>query len=1026
METLHQALNLRSSVHDKTRRDVVLDMTDLMVEDRIDPDHFFSENYITTGMKSLYEAVFRRLEGHDQDGVFRLTQSMGGGKTHNMIAVGLLGRFAEYRKQVMGQVYETSVKGAVKVIAFSGREKPATGIWGFIAEQLGKKDLFKEFYSPLQAPGQSAWMNLLKGEKLILLLDELPPYLFGGSGTAIGSSNLGDVTTEALVNLMAALGKPELNNVALVLSDLGETGADGSNYSCAALSNLRAELNRLARNFTPVAQTGDELYHILRTRLFSNVPSEEVIKVVADAYAEKIKEAKQMDISTETPDSMRKEIMTSYPFHPGLKNLYARFKENLGFQQTRGLIRLMRVVCSRMFDEEQGWAKSTYLIAPYDLDLADPDLLTEIEQINGKLTNAIAHDIYSSNESAVAQDLDERFQNDLSSKAAKLVLMSSLANVQNAIRGLKDTEIVNVLVAPGTDVRQIKSDIIPELRSNAWYLHQDASGKFLFKDVENVVAKLSSYMRGYNEESKRKEIKAKLQEIFHPTIGDCYQQVFALPSLDELDPEVNKLQLVIYQPHPGGLHPDLEGLYENTPYKNRLLFLSGDQLGMESIHENAAGLKAIETIISEFRSEGVPPNDSQYMEAERLKENYQFKFRQSVVETFVKLYFPTKNGLMDATLRFRFENNELRGEEQIKKTLEDKRKYLADDGSDTFKTMVEQRLFISKSERWNDVKKRAAQSIEFVWHRPNALEQLKDRMLQQDQWRANGDWIEKGPFPPPPTSVQIREVNRDEETGEVTLRVNPLHGDTVHWEVGEKVTTASSTVDLGETFSTKDMKLSFLCVDSKGKAETGNVFLWQNRVTVRKGVFTGADGKPLFELKAAPADATIYYSTTGSNPFDNGGVYEGPFAVEPNERITYGAELDGIRSSVDMHKVPPKDRKWTIDPVKPATWLKAPKADRTADTFRLLGQVEKNELIAQDVSIDIEKSNEEYVGINFDRKTQLDHKKLSEGVAYLQSLMDGEVRLSIKQLHFANGQLLLDYLQEEKLELPEQAHVRQD
>ena len=148
--------------------------------------------------------------------------------------------------------------------------------------------------------------------------------------------------------------------------------------------------------------------------------------------------------------------------------------------------------------------------------------------------------------------------------------------------------------------------------------------------------------------------------------------------------------------------------------------------------------------------------------------------------------------------------------------------------------------------------------------------------------------------------------------------------------------------------------------------------------------------------------------------------------MEPNERITYGAELDGIRSAVDMHKVPPKDRKWTIDPVKPATWLKAPKADRTAETFRLLGQIEKKEITAQDVSIDIERSNEEYVGINFDRKTKLDHKKLSEGVAYLQSLMDGEVRLNIKQLHFNSGQLLLDYLQEEKLELPEQAHVRQD
>lgn len=30
--------------------------------------------------------------------------------------------------------------------------------------------------SPLQAPGQSAWINLLKGPPTLILLDELPPY----------------------------------------------------------------------------------------------------------------------------------------------------------------------------------------------------------------------------------------------------------------------------------------------------------------------------------------------------------------------------------------------------------------------------------------------------------------------------------------------------------------------------------------------------------------------------------------------------------------------------------------------------------------------------------------------------------------------------------------------------------------------------------------------------------------------------------------------------------------------------------
>lgn len=97
----------RQSVFDKSRRDVVLDITDL-TEGKIDPGTFFSENFITQGMRALYQAVFKRLEGTTDDGVFKLTQTMGGGKTHNMIAVGLLAKHPEFRQKVMGNVYQTT------------------------------------------------------------------------------------------------------------------------------------------------------------------------------------------------------------------------------------------------------------------------------------------------------------------------------------------------------------------------------------------------------------------------------------------------------------------------------------------------------------------------------------------------------------------------------------------------------------------------------------------------------------------------------------------------------------------------------------------------------------------------------------------------------------------------------------------------------------------------------------------------------------------------------------------------------
>jgi predicted AAA+ superfamily ATPase len=227
MKDLRQLCSVRQSVFDKSRRDVTLDISDL-IDDDINTDQFFAENFITEGMKSLYTAVFKRLEGNSDDGIFKLTQAMGGGKTHSMIAVGLLAKYPEYREKVMGDIYNTSFKGAAKVIGFTGRENPKYGIWGYIAEQLGKKDQFKEYYDPLEAPGQSAWINLLKGEPVVILLDELPPYFQAAQAKQIGDGNLADVTTQALSNLLVAIGKKELSNVSLVISDLSAAYSEGS------------------------------------------------------------------------------------------------------------------------------------------------------------------------------------------------------------------------------------------------------------------------------------------------------------------------------------------------------------------------------------------------------------------------------------------------------------------------------------------------------------------------------------------------------------------------------------------------------------------------------------------------------------------------------------------------------------------------------------------------------------------------------------------------------------------------------
>lgn len=435
MKTLRQLCIPRPSVFDPSKRDIVLDLSDL-IENKINADEFFEENYMTDGMKTLLKESFRRFEKKSTQGVFKLTQAMGGGKTHNLLVLGLLAKNPDLREKVMGTLYESRDLGLVRVVAFSGRESDAPyGIWGAIAKQLGKEEVFRDYYAPLKAPGQTAWINLLKGEPLILLLDELPPYFEYAKSITIGNSDLSEVTTTALSNLLVAVGKDELSNVCVVISDLRAAYQQGSSMIKRALHNFEAEIGRSALSLEPVGMNTDELYHILRKRLFKDIPDDKEIKEVAQGYAKAVKDAKQMDITTASPEKFAQQIMESYPFHPSIRDLYARFRENPGFQQTRGLIRLMRVIVSRLFNTAFQQADKRYLITAADLDLNDRETLSEITQINPSLENAISHDI-ASNGQAIAENMDSNMGSYDATDACKLLLVASLANVPNAILGL--------------------------------------------------------------------------------------------------------------------------------------------------------------------------------------------------------------------------------------------------------------------------------------------------------------------------------------------------------------------------------------------------------------------------------------------------------------------------------------------------------------------------------------------------------------------------------------------------------------
>ena len=154
----------------------------------------------------------------------------------------------------------------------------------------------------------------------------MPPYFVNAATKSIGNSDLSVVTTTALANLLVAVGRDELRNVCVVVSDLTAAYGAGGAQIVAALGDLEAETGRTAMNLEPVRMNTDEFYHILRRRLFERLPDESEIEAVAHAYGNAVREAKQMDVTNASPEQFAAQIKESYPFHPAIRDLYARFR----------------------------------------------------------------------------------------------------------------------------------------------------------------------------------------------------------------------------------------------------------------------------------------------------------------------------------------------------------------------------------------------------------------------------------------------------------------------------------------------------------------------------------------------------------------------------------------------------------------------------------------------------------------------------------------------------------------------------
>lgn len=1032
--SLHSLCTPRPSVFAADRRATVLSL-DTFLKGEINGTEFFEENYFTNGMLTLVDRALRHMGGSAVgSSVFLLSQAMGGGKTHSMIALGLLARDPDLRKSVLGDKNPVPLLSACRVIGFNGRSTDAPGgIWGSIADQLGKAQQFAQYVSPLlQAPGPEAWKQLLGPEPLVLFLDELPPYLEYAVAVPVGNADLGVVTTTALANLFVAVA--EMPNVCLVLSDLAGTNFSIGQSSLEAAFNravqgITSESRRIAVPITPVNPNGDELYHILRKRLFAQIAPESEIQTIAAAYREALREANKMNLTSTSPEGLYSRVCDAYPFHPDLGELMAKFKENEGFQQTRGVIRLMQMMVSSLWKSDK--ARGIDLIHPYDLDLNLDEIASEVRTINPSLSAAIAHDVAHGGDAEVEQ-IDQANGNSDASDAARLILVASLSTTPGAIHGLREYQLVDCLQRPGRDLSTFKTNVLDKLATRAWYLHNSADGRLFFKNQQNLAAKLRSTALSLHVETVDRMLREHLEDYFAATLRDCYQIVKVLPPPDEVQIEQEKTTLVIVRP--GGqakqlpISADWQAWWEQQQYKNRILFLSGSRDTFQKVLDSARQTRALQSIEEELRAENTPTEDPQWRALDHLRDRVGLQFGAALKEAFDQLVYPSINSALRSTgTDIAFAGNSS-GEATIRKTLEGAQKFTTKIDDDSFRSRAEARLFGSaetKAVLWSDFKRNAAVNTNWGLHKTSALDDLKADCLRRGIWREEGNHIRRGPFPPPEPEVAIRELSlEDSGNGLAYLKIEPLHATSVAYETGDANPTPSSTaVPTPSKFEATALRYRFVAFDAADMTRVSSVKEWNARIRLKQNLHNRGDHFEV-ELLALPKTngIIIRYTTDGSSPTSSGAsTYDGPFRVPANCRVVCAqavAQTYGLSSETLRISIPQKGEESTkIDPKLPAKWTQQTKFDDSGAVWDMIQRLEKaTDVTAFDVSLTAEST---------DGQQSLDYSGAQEGgyeagplrniAEKLQDIVNGgSLRMTVGSLGFPTGQALLDWLKETK------------
>jgi len=600
------------------------------------PSVFFSKTYFTEGLKNIAKRVIKGLNGEEdaENRVISLQTGFGGGKTHTLIS---LYHIAKSGKKLGNLLHTENLLDYIgrpdfdhaSVAVFTNRTNdPTQGrktedgltirtLWGELAYQLAGKagyEVIRPNDENRTAPKGLFKDVLKKTDNALILIDELADYCVAASGVQVGGASLSDQTISFIQELSETVAS--MNNC-VVVATLPASVEEVANSDKAAqiLNSLSSRLGRVGADTKPVAD--EEIFEVIRYRLFENIGSSDVINKVVSKYSELYTELKS-EVPDYAPRSEYKErIKKSYPFHPELIDVFRiKWASNHNFQRTRGVLRLLASIVTDLWRRQESLTGTNALIHTSDVNFANLDALSgQLKKLYGNGYDAvITADVSGKSSNAFRIDKSKKELGDynLAEGLAATILLGSFGST-GSNKGTSVQELKLASIKPNSFNHNNIHTALDLLEESAHYLYYSTTGqrRYWFHTKPNVNILINQAKGDVSNPDIETDIIRRLNE---KSRGIQLFNVIVNPSEDI--PEQQKPTLVILHPkylaNPDQLNGNTKPVIEKIAtkkgnseriYRNTMLFLVCSEVTYGKLQSDVREYLACSKIRGDYASQ---------------------------------------------------------------------------------------------------------------------------------------------------------------------------------------------------------------------------------------------------------------------------------------------------------------------------------------------------------------------------------------------------------------------------------------